>query len=64
MAKLSKIEQNWQVEEDARTFERYQELINNKSRLNNALKKVKENASTLEKRSTSLNNAVKSFKKK
>lgn len=39
--KMTKDEQQWQAEDDARIIERYNEIINDKPRLNRAMKAAK-----------------------
>lgn len=61
---FSEVEKNWQVEEDVRTLERYQELINDKKRLSEALKKAKENMDNLKERADALSRTISKYKGK
>lgn len=48
-------EQKWQAEEDARTMARYQEILDDKARMNRAVKVAKEQANDLNKRAAAMN---------
>lgn len=50
MAKTSSIEKNWQIEEDARTLARYQEIMMDAKRKKAAMNKAKQEAANLQKR--------------
>jgi len=62
--KISKQEQDWQAQDDARTLERYQEIINDKSRLNKAIKVANQTAQNLKDRASALNKTLSGLKKK
>lgn len=62
--KMSEDELRWQAEEDARTLERYQEIINDKERLGRAMKKAKEQVDNLQERAEALNKSITGLKKK
>jgi hypothetical protein len=61
---LSKDELRWRTEEDARTLERYQEIMSDKKRLDMALAKAKETVTNLEQRAKVLNKSLTGIKKK
>ena len=48
-------EQKWQAEEDARTMARYQEILDDRARMNRAVKVAKEQANDLNKRAAAMN---------
>ena len=48
--KMSAQERKWQAEDDARTLARYQEIMNDSSRKNRAMKEATRQANDLEKR--------------
>ena len=52
-------EQNWQAEEDAHTMARYQEIMNDRARMNRAIKVAKGKATELTKRATAMQNVAK-----
>ena len=56
--KLSKEERaerlRWQAEDDARTMAMYQEIINDKSRMNRAVKEAQRQANDLQKRANNM----------
>ena len=54
-------EQKWQAESDASTLATYQEIINDKARMNRAIKVAKDRAKDLNKRASAMSN-VASFK--
>lgn len=62
--KMSKNERQWQAESDARTMAEYQEIINDKSRMNRAIKCASKQADDLSKRANALKSIVKSGKRK
>ena len=62
--KLSEDELRWQSEEDARTLERYQEIVNDKARLNRAMKATAKIVDNLEERAKALNKSLTGLKKK
>ena len=47
-------EQQWQAESDARTMADYQQIINDKQRMNRAIKVAKQQASALSKRASAM----------
>lgn len=57
-------EQQWQAEEDARTMARYQEIMNDKSRMNRAMKEAKKQADELQKRAQAMSSAANTKTKK
>ena len=61
---MTKDEQQWQAEEDARTIERYNEIINDKSRLDRAMKAAKKQVENLTERAEALNKSITGIKKK
>ena len=62
--KLSEDELRWQSEEDARVLERYQEIMNDKSRLDRAMKVAKKTVDNLKERAAALNKSLTGIKKK
>lgn len=52
--KYSNMEKQWQVEEDARTLARYQEIMSDNKRKNAAIKQASREAKDLEKRANAL----------
>ena len=62
--KMSEDELKWRAEEDARTIERYNEIINDKSRLDRALKAAKKQVDNLTERANALNKSITGIKKK
>lgn len=62
--KLSEDELRWRAEEDARTIERYNEIINDKSRLDRAMKAAKKQVENLTERAEALNRSITGIKKK
>lgn len=59
MAISKKQEQQWQAEEDARTLGRYQEILQDKARMNRATKEAEKQARDLSKRASIMQNASK-----
>ena len=57
-------ELKWQAQEDARTIERYQEILNDKARLDRALKAATETIDNLEERAKALSKSITGLKKK
>lgn len=51
---ISNIEKQWQVEEDARTLARYQEIMSSSSRRNAAIKQANKEAKELETRAKAM----------
>ena len=62
--KLSEDELRWQSEEDARVLERYQEIMNDKGRLNRAMKVAEKTVDNLKERAAALNKSITGIKKK
>lgn len=62
--KLSEDELRWQSEEDARTLERYQEIINDKPRLERAMKVAAKTVDNLEERAKALSKSLTGLKQK
>lgn len=60
--KITGNELNWQTEEDARILGRYQEILEDRPRLNRALKKAKEQADNLQERANNLSRSVSRLK--
>ena len=59
MATTNKQEQQWQAESDARTMAQYQEILNDKARMNRAIKEASKQAKELQKRTSAMQNAAK-----
>lgn len=57
-----KSEEEWQAEEDARTLERYQEIIKDKKRLDAALKAASKTVDNLEARAKALSKSLTGIK--
>lgn len=57
-----KINEEWQAEEDARTLERYQEIIKDKRRLDAALKAASKTVDNLEARAKALSKSLTGIK--
>ena len=62
--KLTEDELKWRAEEDSRTIERYNEIINDKSRLNRAMEAAKKQVKNLTERATALNRSITGIKKR
>ena len=62
--KMTEDELRWQAEEDARTLERYQEIMNDKGRLNRAMKAAEKTVDNLQERAAALNKSITGIKKK
>lgn len=62
--KMTEDELRWQSEEDARALERYQEIVNDKARLNRAMKVTAKIVDNLEERAKALNKSLTGLKKK
>ena len=58
ITKMSKEEQNWRAEEDARTMAAYQEILGDKARMGRAIKVAKRQAQDLSKRAEAMNNVA------
>ena len=62
--KMSEDELRWQSEEDARTLERYQAILKDKSRLDRAMKVAAKTVDDLQERAKALNKSLTGIKKK
>ena len=62
--KMTEDELRWQSEEDAKTLERYQEIVNDKARLDRAMKATAKIVDNLEERAKALNKSLTGLKKK
>lgn len=56
--KMSKTDLQWQAESDASTMARYQEIINDKARMNRAIKEANKQAKDLSKRASAMREAA------
>ena len=56
--KMSKQDLQWQAENDASTMARYQEIINDKARMNRAIKEANRQATDLSKRADAMKSAA------
>jgi hypothetical protein len=56
--KISSAEKQWQIEDDARTLARYQEIMQDSKRRNAAIKQAKTEAANLEKRANAMKMAA------
>lgn len=56
--KMSKQDQQWQAESDARTMAQYQEILSDKARMNRAIKEANKQAAELNKRASAMQNAA------
>lgn len=54
----SRDEQRWQAESDASTMATYQEIMNDKARMNRAIKVAKSKAADLSKRASAMQNVA------
>lgn len=61
--KMDKQELEWQAEDDARTIEKYNEIINDKPRLERALKAVQKQVDNLTERANALDKSITGVKK-
>lgn len=57
--KMSKQDQQWQAECDARTMAQYQEILNDKARMNRAIKEANKQAQDLSKRANAMQSVAK-----
>lgn len=62
--KMSEDELRWQSEEDARTLEKYQAILKDKSRLDRAMKVAAKTVDDLQERAKALNKSLTGLKKK
>jgi hypothetical protein len=60
---LTAEELQWKAEEDARTIERYNEIISDKARLDRAMKAAKKQVENLTERAAALNRSITGIKK-
>lgn len=51
-------ELKWQAENDARVMAQYEEIVNDKSRMQRAVKEAKKQAADLQKRANAMNSAA------
>ena len=58
MAISTKERQQWQAEEDAHTMARYQEIMQDKQRMNRAVKEANKQAQDLSKRASAMKSAA------
>jgi hypothetical protein len=56
--KMSKEDLKWQARSDADTMARYQEILNDKSRMNRAIKEAERQAKDLQKRTNAMQSAA------
>ena len=56
--KMSKEDLKWQARGDADTMARYQEILNDKPRMNRAIKEAERQAKDLQKRTNAMQNAA------
>lgn len=61
--KLSADELGWRAEEDARTLERYQEIMNDKDRLKAALAQAEKQVDNLKERANAISKSITTLKK-
>ena len=61
---MDKRELEWQAESDAETIARYNDIINDKPRLDRAMKKAQEKIDNLQERATALSKSLTGLKKK
>ena len=59
---MSEDELRWQAEEDARILEKYQEIMNDKGRLDRAMKRAKEQVDNLQERAAALSKSITGIK--
>lgn len=62
--KLPENELRWRAEEDAITLERYQEIMNDKPRLEAAMKQAKKTVDNLQERANALSKSLTGLKAK
>lgn len=61
---MSEDELRWRAEEDARTLERYQEIMNDKARLDRAMKAAKKTVDNLQERAAALSKSLTGLKRR
>lgn len=59
----SRTEADWMAEDDARTIERYNEIVGDKARLGRAMKAAEKQVKNLTERASALNRSITGFKK-
>lgn len=59
----NKTETDWMAEDDARTIERYNEIVGDKARLGRAMKAAEKQVKNLTERASALNRSITGFKK-
>lgn len=62
--KMTEDELRWQAESDARTIEQYNEIINDKPRLDRAMKAAKKQVENLTERANALNKSITGIKRR
>nr|DAQ75219.1 MAG TPA: hypothetical protein [Crassvirales sp.] len=60
---MTEDELRWRAEEDARTIERYQEIINDKPRLERAMKQAQKTIDNLQQRADAMSKSLTGLKK-
>lgn len=60
MQKMSNNEKQWQAESDAHIMATYQEILNDRTRMNRAIKVAQQQAKDLSKRASAMQNVAKS----
>lgn len=61
---MTKDELRWRAEEDARTLERYQEIMNDKPRLERAMKQAQKTIDNLQQRADAMSKSLTGLKNK
>lgn len=61
--KMSEDELRWQAEDDARTLEKYQQIISDKQRLDRAMKAASKTVDNLKERAAALSKSLTGLKK-
>lgn len=61
--KMSEDELKWQAEDDARTLEKYQQIISDKQRLDRAMKAASKTVDNLKERAAALSKSLTGLKK-
>ena len=60
---MTEDELRWRAEEDARTIERYQEIMNDKPRLERAMKQAQKTIDNLQQRADAMSKSLTGLKK-
>ena len=60
---MTEEELRWRAEEDARTIERYQEIMNDKPRLERAMKQAQKTIDNLQQRADAMSKSLTGLKK-